>query len=206
MKMKINGSNFMNDIQISEKEKLKMENEEIDLMNQTPWNLGRMFKITVTKDIVLKDFVLRSEIFKVIYETKYRYFCLYNDKLNTFTINKPKYSYWNSQKIISYDDFKKKTYPELYGFVWWVYVPRKYTNIMKQILRDIPFKNQKDIEIAKLKDEINANKQKIQNIQNNIDYYNNQLEKNQTSLNILIDKLEKLSSTIEDITQATDNK
>lgn len=77
---------------------------------------------------------------------------------------------------------------------------------MKQILRDIPFKNQKDIEIAKLKDEINANKQKIQNIQNNIDYYNNQLEKNQTSLNILIDKLEKLSSTIEDITQATDNK
>lgn len=53
----------MNDIQISEKEKLKMENEEIDLMNQTPWNLGRMFKITVTKDIVLKDFVLRSEIF-----------------------------------------------------------------------------------------------------------------------------------------------
>lgn len=196
----------MNDMQISEKEKLEMENEEIDLMNQTPWCLGRMFKITVTKDVVLKDFVLRSEIFKVIYETKYRYFCLYDDKLNTFTINKPDAPYWDNRQVISYDDFKKKTYPELYGFVWWVYVPRKHTNIMKQILRDIPIKNQKDIEIAKLKDEIYANKQKTQNIQNNIDYYNKQLERNQTSLNILINKLEKLSSTIEDIAQATDNK
>lgn len=199
-------SEIINGTQISGAEKIKMENEEIELMNQNPWSLGRMFKITVTKDTFLKDFVLRTEIFKVIYETKYWYFCLYNDKLNTFTINKPNVPYWNKQKVLSYDDFKKKSYPELYGYVWWVYVPRKHTNTMKKILRDIPIKGQKDIEITKLKEEIEVNKQKTQNIKNNIDYYNKQLERNQTSLNILIDKLEKLSSTIEGMAQVNNDQ
>ena len=199
-------NNSVNDVQPTEKEKLKMENEEIELMNQNPWSLGRMFKITVTKNNYLKDFVLSTEIFKVIYETKYRYFCLYNDKLDTFTINKPETPHWDNRNIISYDDFKKKTYPELYGFVWWVYVPRKHTNIMKQILHDIPIKNQKDIEITKLKEEIRVNKQKIQSIKDNIDYYNTQLGRNQTSLNILIDKLEKLSPSIEEMVQVNNDQ
>lgn len=198
--------NFMNDTRPTEKEILKMEKEEIALMNQTPWSLGRMFKITVVKDAVLKDFVLRSEIFKVIYESKYRYICLFKNKLNTFTVNKPDNPCWDYRNVISYEDFKKKTYTELYGLVWWVYVPRKHTNIMKQILRDIPIKNQKDIEITKLKEEIGVNKQKIQSIKNNIDYYNTQLERNQTSLNILIDKLEKLSPSIEEMAQVNNDQ
>lgn len=187
-------NNSVNDVQPTEKEKLKMENEEIALMNQTPWSLGRMFKITVTKDSLLKDLVLNYEIFNVIYETKYHYFCLFKDKLNTFTINKPDAPYWNeNKKIISYDEFKKKTYPELYGRVWWVYVTRKHTNIMKQILRDIPIKSQKDIEIMKLQEEINNSEIKINNIKNNLDYYTKEFKKNQANLENLIAKMEKLN-------------
>lgn len=75
-----------------------------------------------------------------------------------------------------------------------MYVPRKHTNIMKQILRDIPIKNQKDIEIKKIQEEITNSKIKINNIKNNLDYYTKEFKKNQVNLENLIAKMEKLKS------------